>query len=170
MPGYIFELDPNEFHNFFESFVFRYRLEECKEPIQIITKSLINERTPYAVSLDYCPSQRFEEEEQNNIGTWGSSDEEEEDKLSKYPCDYVFLLDRSGSMNGPKITLAKQALVIILKSLPEGSTFNIVSFGSEFEKMFEESIPVTYENIQKAIGLSKSFQADMGGTELLTPI
>ena len=53
--------------------------------------------------------------------------------------DYVFLLDRSGSMSGARIEKAKEALILFLKSLPEDSYFNVVSFGSKSIKMFEKS-------------------------------
>jgi uncharacterized protein with von Willebrand factor type A (vWA) domain len=51
--------------------------------------------------------------------------------------DYAFLLDRSGSMGGTRIEKAKEALILFLKSLPEDSYFNVVSFGSGSEKIFE---------------------------------
>jgi uncharacterized protein with von Willebrand factor type A (vWA) domain len=50
--------------------------------------------------------------------------------------EYVFLIDRSGSMRGKPIDLAVQALKLFLHSLPEGSKFNVVSFGSSYEKLF----------------------------------
>ena len=54
--------------------------------------------------------------------------------------EFIFVLDRSGSMGcSNRMELAKQAVQLFLHSLPQGSKFNIVSFGSDFEAMFAGS-------------------------------
>lgn len=59
-----------------------------------------------------------------------------ETDMSAAKGDYVFFLDRSGSMGGTRIQKAKEALILFLKSLPEDSFFNVISFGSGSKKMF----------------------------------
>lgn len=166
IPGcFVFELDPEFYQEISEAFIFRYRVENAEAPQLLLTRNDKNYNTPFAMSMSYNPSERFEEAVQKTLGTWGSSDEEE-DLLSKYPADYIFVVDRSGSMGGQRIKLAREALLILLKSLTEGSSFNIVSFGSEYEFMFKKSMPVNEENIHHAIQEVKTFESDFGGTSL----
>ena len=54
-------------------------------------------------------------------------------KLQDEAMEAVFLVDCSGSMNGQKIRLAREALLMFLQSLPVRSHFNIVRFGSSYE-------------------------------------
>lgn len=53
--------------------------------------------------------------------------------------EFIFLLDRSGSMAGAFMERAKEALILFLKSLPAGSYFNVYSFGTNFYSEFETS-------------------------------
>ncbi|RXG55360.1 von Willebrand factor A domain-containing protein 5A [Armadillidium vulgare] len=81
--------------------------------------------------------------------------------------EIILVVDRSGSMEGSKIFKAKNTLLLFLKSLPPGCRFNIVSFGSDFETLFESSSErYTESTLKKALELQKSMDADMGGTEI----
>jgi hypothetical protein len=54
-------------------------------------------------------------------------------------------------MDGERIIKAKEALIIFLKSLPPECEFNIVSFGSDYIKMAEDSMPNCYASMEFAI-------------------
>jgi len=84
--------------------------------------------------------------------------------------EYVIILDRSGSMTGDRIDQARLTLGKFLDNLPKENSrcrFNILSFGTEHEFMFSESVPCTKTNIANAKEEVKTFDADMGGTEML---
>ena len=85
-------------------------------------------------------------------------------------CEFVFLVDRSGSMRGDFIKSARETLILFLKSLPEGCSFNIIGFGSRFEQLFPQSVPYSEETLDKATQLAERMDANLGGTELLSPL
>ena len=85
-------------------------------------------------------------------------------------CEFIFLVDRSGSMSGGFIRSARETLILFLKSLPEGSYFNIVGFGTRFEKLFAQSVPYTQDTVDKATEHAEKMEADMGGTNLIQPL
>lgn len=80
--------------------------------------------------------------------------------------EYIFLLDRSGSMSGARIAMAKESLLLFLKSLPQDSFFNVVSFGSDVGVMNPQSIAYSQSSITQACENVQYFQADMGGTNI----
>ena len=85
-------------------------------------------------------------------------------------CEFIFVVDRSGSMRGSYIKSASETLILFLKSIPEGCYFNIVSFGSRYESFFPSSQPYNQETMEKATRFAEKMQADFGGTELLAPL
>ena len=92
--------------------------------------------------------------------------------LSNYPVcgEYVFMLDRSGSMNGSHICNAKESLVLFLKSLPTSSYFNVVSFGSYSRSLFPCSQRYSQDSLEKGCVYVNGIKADMGGSDLLEPL
>ena len=86
--------------------------------------------------------------------------------------EFIFILDRSGSMEGTRIKLVIEALVLFLQSLPEDSLFNIISFGTSYHKMFPNSVKYNEETLNEAINQVKplKFRANLGSTEILKPL
>uniref|UniRef100_A0A8C8UGY7 von Willebrand factor A domain-containing protein 5A n=1 Tax=Peromyscus maniculatus bairdii TaxID=230844 RepID=A0A8C8UGY7_PERMB len=93
--------------------------------------------------------------------------------------EFVFFMDCSGSMKNPmsrqnrsqlRIDAAKETLILLLKSLPLGCYFNIYEFGSTHEAFFPKSVRYTQESMERAVEKVKLMLADLGGTELLTPL
>ena len=50
-------------------------------------------------------------------------------------------------MDGDRINMAKEAIILFLKSLPLNSYFNIISFGSDFSALFQDSLRNSDENV-----------------------
>ncbi|KAL3888733.1 hypothetical protein ACJMK2_001093 [Sinanodonta woodiana] len=87
------------------------------------------------------------------------------------PGEFIFIIDRSGSMGGVKIRSAKETLLLFLKSLPVNCYFNVIGFGSRFESLFQEgSLKYNEESLKKAEIYQEEMEADMGGTEILGPL
>ena len=70
-------------------------------------------------------------------------EDEEEEELVEGGGEFLFVIDRSGSMSGRRIQMACEAAQLFLKSLPQNSKFNIVSFGSGYKFMFSSSVAYT---------------------------
>lgn len=98
-----------------------------------------------------------------------------DEKTKNYKKEYIFLFDRSGSMDGSNIESAKNGLMQFLEEMKldvnhQASYFNIIGFGSTYSAMFPESQQATSVNLDTAKKILKYWKADLGGTELLAPI
>ena len=151
-------LDPSELHIPNQDFVLEYEIVE--EDLKI-PRLLIEEHPKY--KNDYCFYYTFNPSKQiKNIEKEIANPFNEDMKGN-----FIFLIDRSGSMYGNRINMAKQSLIYFLKSLNEnGSKFNIISFGNEYYSLFDNNKLVNNENINEALRLVMNFEADMGGTEI----
>ncbi len=114
------------------------------------------------------PSQNFElvytESNQKfglNMATYKAADEKEgyfvliaapqlaADKSEVVQKDFVFILDRSGSMKGPKLDQAKLALERILDGLNPGDRFTLIAFDDTIQSYSTSLIPVEQRDSAK---------------------
>lgn len=67
--------------------------------------------------------------------------------------EYIFLVDRSGSMNhDQKIDVAKESLAMLIRCLPGNDTlFNVFSFGTGCSSLWPQSAPYNEQNLQHAV-------------------
>ncbi|KAJ7160724.1 von Willebrand factor type A domain-containing protein [Mycena filopes] len=82
--------------------------------------------------------------------------------------EFIFLVDRSGSMDGLRILAARRALIVMMRSLPvKDSFFQIASFGSTCTTLWEEgSRPYHQGTLDEATQHVDTMQADYGGTQI----
>eukprot|EP01105_Mastigella_eilhardi_P023085 TRINITY_DN5780_c0_g1_i2.p1 TRINITY_DN5780_c0_g1~~TRINITY_DN5780_c0_g1_i2.p1 ORF type:complete len:696 (+),score=124.75 TRINITY_DN5780_c0_g1_i2:840-2927(+) len=84
--------------------------------------------------------------------------------------EIVCLIDQSGSMVGSRMMKAKRALQLLLSSLPAGTFFNVVGFGTGQKLLFPQG-SVSYDDNTVAQARDFVEQLDnMGGTNVLTPL
>lgn len=92
---------------------------------------------------------------------------------------FIFVLDRSGSMEDHNIEMAREALILFIKSLPVGCRYSIISFGGpeyllhkNFEGLESEDGVWDYndENAEKTVEAISKFEADFNNTQLVNPL
>ena len=131
-----------------------FELELNEEPIIFCQNSTLNEK-------EKCYTIQY-----RNISK--KSDNKEDLQLN--PSLFIFLIDQSGSMNGNAIKVASKALLLFLQSLPAGSYYQIIGFGSKFKKYDEKPKEYTKNNIEQSIKLIEKLDADLGGTNIYSPL
>ncbi|XP_028663510.1 von Willebrand factor A domain-containing protein 5B1 isoform X2 [Erpetoichthys calabaricus] len=126
----------------------------CEKKAEIIRKRLHKDILHHpVVMLNFCPDLKVLPQD-----------------LRKVQGEFVFLIDRSGSMSGVNISRVKDAMIVILKSLVPGCLFNIIGFGSTFKTLFPASQMYQDDTLTAACDYIKRIRADMGGTNVLAPL
>jgi Ca-activated chloride channel family protein len=85
------------------------------------------------------------------------------------PRDAVFVIDRSGSMRGPKMEAAKLALKSALHGLQEGDRFKLIAFSSDLQTFDKSFMGYSQRSLEEADAWINQLQA-RGGTEMLPAI
>uniref|UniRef100_A0A674KAY0 von Willebrand factor A domain containing 5B1 n=1 Tax=Terrapene triunguis TaxID=2587831 RepID=A0A674KAY0_9SAUR len=126
----------------------------AEKKTEIIRKRL-NKDIPHhpVIMLNFCPDLRTSQPD-----------------LRKTQGEFIFLIDRSGSMSGTNISRVKDALLVILKSLAPACRFNVIGFGSTFKTLFPSSQTYCEKSLAIACESIKKLRADMGGTNILSPL
>lgn len=83
-----------------------------------------------------------------------ASPELKRDESKTVPKSVIFVLDRSGSMNGKKIDQARGALKYFLNRLNKKDTFNIVAYDSAVESFKPELQRADGKVLQEALGFA----------------
>lgn len=82
------------------------------------------------------------------------------------PKRVVLVLDRSGSMAGPKIEQARNALSYVLKNLRPADEFNVMTFNESNDILSQgHLLRATPDNIQRGLAFVKGIEAE-GGTNI----
>ena len=73
-------------------------------------------------------------------------------------------------MSGNPIKVASKAILLFLQSLPAGSYYQLIGFGSKFIKYDLEPKEYKQENISKSIETVEKLTANLGGTDIYSPL
>jgi len=83
--------------------------------------------------------------------------------------EVIFVIDTSGSMSGPSIMQAKQALNLALTRLKPGDRFNIIQFNSYTDKLFHFPQAISHHALRQARQYVDNLKAQ-GGTEMASAL
>ena len=73
-------------------------------------------------------------------------------------------------MRGEPLEVAVQALILFLQSLPAGSYYQIIGFGTYYKLYDKSPKEYTQKNIEESIGSVKTLYGDLGGTDIYSPL
>ena len=118
----------------------------------------------------YTQNSSLKNNETNYLIQYLYKNDNKNNEIITFPGLFIFLVDQSGSMSGTRIDIASKALQLFIQSLPAGSYYQIVGFGSSYKKY--DTIPKEYnkKNIQETMKMLEKLDASLGGTRLKDPL
>ena len=85
------------------------------------------------------------------------------------PRETIFVIDNSGSMEGPSMMQAKDSLIYGLAQMKPGDLFNVIRFDDTMDQLFPDAVSADRENIDRAKAFVNALNAN-GGTEMIPPM
>jgi Ca-activated chloride channel family protein len=85
------------------------------------------------------------------------------------PRETIFVIDNSGSMEGPSMVQAKDSLIYGLSQMKSGDLFNVIRFDDTMDQLFPDAVSADKGNIDRAIAFVSRLNAN-GGTEMIPPM
>lgn len=82
--------------------------------------------------------------------------------MESFPKDVVFLVDKSGSMSGAKLTQLKEAMGRIIEDMEFGDRFTVVAFETTHNVWSESLRSVEAVNLREAQSFLEEINADGG--------
>ena len=155
------------------SFSILFRTEKMNTPMIYSQFNPEKNETSYVCNFIYSSDKLAKipipekPDEDNKISYYNSYQINE---INDNPALFIFLIDQSGSMSGKSINLVKQALLLFIQSLPPKSFFQLIGFGSDFKYYNDSPVEYNKENVEKIIQVINDLKADMGGTNISTPL
>ncbi len=86
-------------------------------------------------------------------------------RVQALPKDVIFVLDRSGSMEGEKIEQALEALIYCLENLDSNDRFNVIAFSSAVDAFANVLESATRREVREAVEFVEDIDAS-GGTNI----
>ena len=154
-------------------FCFLFRTEKMNNPV------LYYQYDPDKKEIAYCLNYIYNSKNIKEIPIPEKPDQDcnvsyyskyQENLMNDTPGLFIFLIDQSGSMRGNSIDLVKKALALFMQSLPQKSYFQLIGFGTDYKKYNEKPIEYNKENVKSILETIKGLQANMGGTNISSPL
>ena len=155
------------------SFNILFRTELMNTPFIYTQYNPEKNNTSIALTFTYnssnlnIPVPKDKPDEENDLSYYNSF---QKDSVNDLPSLFIFLIDQSGSMSGKSIELVKQALILFIQSLPPKSYFQLIGFGSNYEKYNQKPVEYNKENVESIMETINQLRANKGGTNLFSPL